>query len=264
MPISRMSDAIFHRPSAIARRPPWAAITASSVAWAWKWLGASRTGRPVSSESRWHARAANSGWALIPVPTAVPPSGTVRSSSRAACARRIASSTWPAYPANSWPSRIGVASWRWVRPVLTMPQNSSALAASARLELDERGDQLLLDRDRTGRAGGRSGSTSFELWQRLTSSLGWTFDPSRAAAMWRDDLVHVGVGRGARAGLVDVDGELGVVPAVGDLARRGGDRLGLRGVEQAEALVRLGRGELDERQRRAGTAAASAGPRSGS
>ena len=96
MPISRMSEAIFHRPSAIVRRPPWAAITASSVAWAWKWLGASRTGSPVSSESRGHARAANSGCALIPVPTAVPPRGTVSSSSRAACARRIASSTWPA------------------------------------------------------------------------------------------------------------------------------------------------------------------------
>ena len=25
--------------------------------------------------------------------------------------------------------------------------------------------------------------TSFELWQRLTSSLGWTCDPRRAAAM---------------------------------------------------------------------------------
>ncbi len=96
MPMNRMSLAIFQRPSAIARRPPWAAIAASRVAWAWKWFGASRTRMPVSSE-RWpQARAAYSGWALIPVPTAVPPSGTTSSSSRAAWARRIASSTWPA------------------------------------------------------------------------------------------------------------------------------------------------------------------------
>ena len=96
IPMSRMSDAIFHSPSAIARSPPWAAIAASSEAWAWKWLGASRTWRPVSSERWTHARAAYSGWALMPVPTAVPPSGTTRSSSRAAWARRMASSTWPA------------------------------------------------------------------------------------------------------------------------------------------------------------------------
>ena len=96
MPMSRTSDAIFHRPSAIARMPPCAAITASSDAWAWKWFGASRTGRPVNSERWAHARAAYSGWALIPVPTAVPPSGTVSSSSRADCARRMASSTCPA------------------------------------------------------------------------------------------------------------------------------------------------------------------------
>ena len=97
MPMNRMSlTRSSTGPSAIARRPPWAAIAASSVAWAWKWFGVSRTRRPVSSE-RWpQARAAYSGWALIPVPTAVPPSGTTSSSSRAAWARRIASSTWPA------------------------------------------------------------------------------------------------------------------------------------------------------------------------
>ena len=43
MPISRMSEAIFQRPSAIVRSAPWAAMTASSAAWAWKWLAASRT-----------------------------------------------------------------------------------------------------------------------------------------------------------------------------------------------------------------------------
>ena len=47
-------------------------------------------------DSRAQARNAYSGWALIPVPTAVPPSGTSSSSACAARARRIDSSTWPA------------------------------------------------------------------------------------------------------------------------------------------------------------------------
>jgi len=53
------------------------------------------------ADSRLQARSANSGWALIPVPTAVPPSGTDSSSTWAARARRRDSSTWPAYPRNS-------------------------------------------------------------------------------------------------------------------------------------------------------------------
>ena len=96
MPMSRRSDAIFQRDSAVVRTAPCAAIATSSVAWAWKWLGASRTGSVSSSVRRAQVRAAYSGWALMPVPTAVPPSGTVSSSSRAAWIRRIASSTCPA------------------------------------------------------------------------------------------------------------------------------------------------------------------------
>ena len=64
-----------------------------------------------------------------------------------------------------------------------------------------------------------------------------------------DDLVHVGVGRGARTGLVDVDRELVVVVAVGDRGRCGGDRVGHLRLEQAELRVRLGGRELDEGQR---------------
>ena len=64
----------------------------------------------------------------------------------------------------------------------------------------------------------------------------------------RHDLVHVRVRRRARSGLVDVDRELVVVPAVGDLGRRGGDRLGKIPIEQTELGVRLGRSFLDERQ----------------
>ena len=59
MPISRTSLAIFQRLRAIVRSAPWAAITASSVAWAWKWFAASRgPSSPVSAERRAQARAA--------------------------------------------------------------------------------------------------------------------------------------------------------------------------------------------------------------
>ena len=64
----------------------------------------------------------------------------------------------------------------------------------------------------------------------FTWSLGWTPSPARL----RDDLVGVHVRRGARAGLEDVDRELVVVRARGDLVGGGGDALGEVGVEQAE------------------------------
>ena len=94
------------------------------------------------------------------------------------------------------------------------------------------------------------GITSLELWQRLTSSLGWTFRPRRAGARpGGDDLVHVGVRRGARAGLVDVDRELVVVVAVGDRAAAAAIAAATSGSSSPRARVRLGRGELDQRER---------------
>ena len=82
----------------------------------------------------------------------------------------------------------------------------------------------------------------------LTSSLGCTVTPL-AAAMRGDDLVGVHVRAGARAGLEDVDRELVVVLAVGDLGGRGDDRVGLLGVEQAEVLVHLRAGALQQAER---------------
>ena len=55
-----------------------------------------------------------------------------------------------------------------------------------------------------------------------------------------------------------------VVPAFGDLGRGGGDRARDVGVEEAELFVRLGGGELDQRQRSQEARAAADGPRSGS
>ncbi len=54
-----------------------------------------------------------------------------------------------------------------------------------------------------------------------------------------DDLVGVHVRTGSRAGLEDVDGELIVVLAFGDLVRGGDDCVGLVRVEESEVLVDL-------------------------
>src|SRR3989442_1248589 len=65
---------------AYVRSTPEVKTTASTAAWAWKWLSVSRTVTPASAERRAHARAANSGCAFRPVPTAVPPKGASVSS----------------------------------------------------------------------------------------------------------------------------------------------------------------------------------------
>ena len=67
----------------------------------------------------------------MPVPTAVPPSGSSATRGIVASIRSMPYRTWAAYPPNSWPRVTGVASIRWVRPLLTTSANSSALAARA-------------------------------------------------------------------------------------------------------------------------------------
>ena len=62
----------------------------------------------------------------------------------------------------------------------------------------------------------------------------------------RYDLVRVGVGRGARTGLINVDRELFVELAVDHLLGRGGDRACPAAREQAELEVGLSRRPLDQ------------------
>ena len=77
------------------------------------------------------------------------------------------------------------------------------------------------------------GKTSFEDCDALTWSLGCTSRPSRSRRQRRDDLVGVHVARRARARLEDVDGEVRVPVAPGDLVGRGDDCLGDLAVEHA-------------------------------
>src|SRR5690606_3760608 len=64
-----------------------------------------------------------------------------------------------------------------------------------------------------------------------------------------DDLVRVHVRRGPAAGLVDVEGEVGVEGACADALGGGGDGLGDGGVEEAEVAVGAGAGGLDGAER---------------
>ena len=69
----RTSLAIFISDAASVLSEPDAATTSSCDASAANLFGCERNGRPVSSAIRFAARSANSGCALSPVPTAVPP-----------------------------------------------------------------------------------------------------------------------------------------------------------------------------------------------
>ena len=118
------------------------------------------------------------------------------------------------------------------------------------LELDERGDEDLLDRHRGAELERRRDVVVRAL---APVDVVVRVDPAALPKASRrqtgHDLVHVRVRGGARARLVDVDRELCVVIAVGDGRGRVGDRRGDLRREQAELGVRLGRGQLDERQR---------------
>ena len=96
------------------------------------------------------------------------------------------------------------------------------------------------------------GKTSLEDCEALTWSFGWT--PCRCRRLERargqlgDDLVGVHVRRRARTGLEDVDREVAVVLARGDLVRGGDDGVGQLAVEHAEFGVGARGGLLDPGQ----------------
>ena len=79
---------------------------------------------PVSSDKNEHINSSNPCIVLIPVPTAVPPIGKSVHSFIALLTLTISCFIIEAYPENSWPNLIGVASWRCVRPTLIIAWNS--------------------------------------------------------------------------------------------------------------------------------------------
>src|SRR5260370_1320082 len=116
----RMSLAIFINEAARVFKAPDAKTISSCAERAANLLGCERKGRPVSSAILRAARSANSGWALRPVPTAVPPKGrTERPARETATPPPSPPSRFPE-PAKSPARRRGAAPRPTGRPRFTV------------------------------------------------------------------------------------------------------------------------------------------------
>ena len=177
-PSHRTSFAIFMSDAASVVIAPCENTSASCAARAAKRFGAARNGSPVSSAIFAAALSPNPGGELRPVPTAVPPMASSCSPCSVCSIRAASASSCATYPENSCPSVSGTASWRWVRPIFTIPANSSALRCNASRSSRTAGSR----RSTTARAAATCmavGNVSLELCDMFTSSFGWTgdFDP---------------------------------------------------------------------------------------
>src|SRR5918995_561915 len=149
-PIQRISLAILVQLTATVLRAPDSSTRASRAPWASNGWAGGDSSRPVAAATRSRTLAANSGWALRPVPTAVPPSGSLRTRTRAASTRAA-------------PSRI-----------------SADLASSDPARASRAGSRSLAAASRAARWTA-VGKVSLEDWPMLTWSLGWWPSPARVA-----------------------------------------------------------------------------------
>ena len=85
--IQRRSLQIFVSPTAYVRRTPLSSTSASRPPWASKWSRASVNASPVPGRARAITCAGSPAGVLMPVPTAVPPSGSSRTRGSAASMR---------------------------------------------------------------------------------------------------------------------------------------------------------------------------------
>ena len=130
-PSMRTSLEIFSNESAIVLSMPLSAICASCAASDSNLFGAGTKGSPVSFEISADMRSAYSGCEFRPVPTAVPPMASSVRCTIDALARKSELRICCAYPPNSWPSVMGTASIRCVRPILTIVSHSLDLISSS-------------------------------------------------------------------------------------------------------------------------------------
>ena len=167
----RTSLASFISVAAVVRSAADAASVASCPASAANLFGALTIGSPVSVAIALAARSANSGWALRPVPTAVPPSAIARSSLCAASMRAMSPARAAAWAPNSWPRVRGTASCRWVRPIFTMSFQAEAFALMVACRCRSEGRSVLLTAS-VAAMWSALGKASFDDCERLTSSFG--------------------------------------------------------------------------------------------
>ena len=167
----RTSLAIFIRSEARALMAPWVNTSSSRLVSAWNLFGAETNEEPVSSDSVSAASRSKPFGAFSPVPTAVPPSAISRSGGREASSIRRSCSRLPRQPEISWEKRSGVASCRWVRPILRTSSFSASRRRSAAMRPSTAGSRPP-STERTAATRSAVGKVSLEDWERLTSSFG--------------------------------------------------------------------------------------------
>jgi hypothetical protein len=142
-------------------------------------------GRPVSSAMRRAATSPKREWAFSPVPTAVPPMASGYRPSTARPTTVSAWASWAAQPEIAWPSVSGVASCRWVRPIITTSAKAAAFSSKVRRSAAAAGSNAPASSS-TSAMCITVGKASLEDWPRLTWSFGWTgdFEPRAPPASW--------------------------------------------------------------------------------
>ena len=167
----RTSFAIFIMSAASALSAPCANTISSLLVSAWNLFSAVRNSRPVSAETSSATLTSKPFGAFSPVPTAVPPRASSRSSGRAISIIFLSFSRLVRQPEISCENLIGVASCRWVRPDLTMPSFSSSRRRNVAASLSIAG-RTLSSSARTAAMCIAVGNVSFDDWDILMSSFG--------------------------------------------------------------------------------------------
>ena len=191
--------------------------------------------------------AANFSCALMPVPMAVPPCASASRRGSLDRRRSMALSICARQPEASWPSVIGIASIRCVRPVLHDAGPLLLLLAQHAAQVLERRQQIsprAAHRAHVDRARNHviAALAHVDVIVRMHGL------PSVWLARCGDHLVDVHVGAGAAARLVHVERKLVPMFAGGDLSRRLVDRAGHVRGQQPEPRIGARGGGLDQRE----------------
>ena len=179
--IQRKSLPILVSDTAITRSWPDSSQAVSWLARLSKKFGLGTRRSPLRRDRLRAKRPAKRGCALMPVPTAVPPCARRRRRGAVASRRSSPLRTCCAQADSSWSKRSGIASIRWVRPVLTTPRSSRARRSMhvARCASAGRRRPSSSSAAATWMA---VGIVSLDDCPRFTSSLGWTARFSAALA----------------------------------------------------------------------------------
>ena len=179
--IQRRSLPIFISATASALYWPDSSTRSSCAEMPSKVFSACPNFTPVAAASALATPLPNLGWALMPVPIAVPPIGRRRTRLRLSSIRACADSSCADHVPNSCAKVSGIASIRCVRPVLTVLPSALPRLSMALRRCASAGNSVV--RAATTAITRRLvGTTSLLLWPRLTWSFGWMASPAAALA----------------------------------------------------------------------------------